>query len=87
MYQYLTAKYITNLISGFGVLLALLGGKQTFYDVATNIIFLGEVEQLADLGGTLGSKTTGDIAVSKSGNFLKKLKLARLLKGSTKLLI
>merc|ERR1712141_285565 len=39
---------------GFGFLLSLLGGQRTTHNVLTNIVFLGEVEQLADLAGSLG---------------------------------
>lgn len=65
-------RFNNYLISGFSILLALFGGEQAFDDVTTDIIFLGQIEQLADLGCTLGSKTTGNISVGKSGNFLSK---------------
>lgn len=61
---------IAYLVSGFSIFLALFSREQAFDDVTTDIIFLGQVEELADFGRTLGSKTTGYIAVGKTGNFL-----------------
>merc|ERR1719431_953565 len=41
----------------------------SFNDVLAHIIFPGQVEKLADLGGTLGSKSSWDGVVGQAGNF------------------
>jgi len=46
--------------------LALLGGKGTTNDVLADIVFLGQVEQFADVVGTLGTETTRDGVVGES---------------------
>jgi len=55
-----------------GVLLAalLLVGACASNDVLAYIIIVGEVEQLADLAGTLGTNTTGDNLVSEARDLL-----------------
>jgi len=50
-------------------LLALLGGELTANDVLADVVFLGEVEELADLGGSLGAKTSGDVVVCEAWEF------------------
>jgi len=50
-------------------LLALLGGELTANNVLANVVFLGEVEELADLGGSLGAKTSGDVVVCEAWEF------------------
>ena len=49
-------------------LLAFLDDQWALDDVLANIVVLGQVEELPDLGGTLGSETTGNGAVGKAGN-------------------
>lgn len=49
--------------------LAFLKGVGTLDDVVTDVVFLAQVEQAADLGGTLGSETTGDRNVGKTFDF------------------
>ena len=39
-------------------------------DVLGDVIFLGEAEELADLGGTLGTQTAGGGLIGEAGNFL-----------------
>jgi hypothetical protein len=50
-----------------GLLTFLLGGDDTFNDVFADIIILGQVEELTDLGSTLRTETTGNGNVSKTG--------------------
>merc|ERR1712007_240988 len=49
-------------------LLALLDGEWALDDVLPDIILLGQIEQFADLGGTLGSQALGDGDISKAGD-------------------
>lgn len=49
-------------------LAALLGGNLTVDDELTDVVLLGEVEELADLAGALGAEATGDGAVGKPGD-------------------
>jgi len=42
-------------------------------DVLTDIIFLGQVEESSDLGGSLGSETTGLDGIGESFNFVLSL--------------
>ena len=53
-------------LGGLVAVLALLGGKDTSDDILADIVILGKVEQLADVAGTLGTKTTGDSVVGES---------------------
>jgi len=55
-----------------GVLLAtlLLVGALASNDVLVDVILVAEVEQLADLAGTLGTNTAGDNLVSEAGDLL-----------------
>jgi len=48
--------------------LALLGRQRPLDDVLPDIIALAQVEELADVGGTLGSQTPGDGVVGQSGD-------------------
>ena len=50
-----------------GLLAFLLGGDDTLNDVLADIIVLGQVEELADLGSTLGTETAGNGGVSETG--------------------
>lgn len=45
----------------------LLGGLDVLNDVLADIVFLAQVEQLADLGSTLGTQATGNRSVSQTG--------------------
>lgn len=49
-------------------LLAFLDDQWALDDVLANIVVLGQVEELPDLGSTLGSETAGNGAVGKAGN-------------------
>ena len=50
--------------------LALLVGEGAGDDILAHVVFLGEVEKLANVVGALGSKTTGDSLVGESWNRL-----------------
>ena len=50
------------------LLLSLLGGQGTPDDVLTDIIVLGQVEQLPDLAGSLGPESPGDGVVGQPGD-------------------
>lgn len=52
------------------MLLAFLQGQRALDDVLADIVFLGEVEELADVAGALGSETTGNVDVGQSSDFL-----------------
>jgi hypothetical protein len=55
-------------LGGTGLLLlALLLGELTLDNELTNVILLGEVEELSDLGGSLGAKTAGNGGVGQTG--------------------
>mmetsp|Transcript_6440 Transcript_6440/g.7399 ORF Transcript_6440/g.7399 Transcript_6440/m.7399 type:complete len:217 (-) Transcript_6440:224-874(-) len=54
---------------GLGVLLAVLL-EVAAGDVFADIVILGEQEQLADLGCTLGGKTTRNLGIGKSGKLV-----------------
>ena len=58
--------------------LALLDWKWPLNDILANIVVLGQVEKLANLGGTFRSQATGDGGISKSGNFIVTLYLERV---------
>lgn len=51
-------------------LLAILLRERTLHDVLADIVFLGQVVQLADVAGTLGSQATENSGVGQSGNIL-----------------
>ena len=51
-------------------LLAFLDGQGTLDHVLAHVVILAEVEQLADLGGSLGSQSTGNGVVSEAGDFV-----------------
>jgi len=53
-----------------GGLLVVLGGQRATHHKATHIILLPQVEQLADLAGTLGSQATWDGGVGEAGDVL-----------------
>lgn len=53
-----------------GLLSLLLSGDDTLDDVFADIVFLGQVEELADLGGALRTETTGDGGVGQTGKGL-----------------
>merc|ERR1719394_590105 len=55
--------------------LSLLDGERPLDHVIADIVVLLKVKQLADLGGTLRSQTTGNGGVSKSGDFVISLLL------------
>jgi hypothetical protein len=55
---------------GVGLLLGVLGLNLTTNDELANIIRLVQVEELADVVGTLGTETLGDSSISQSGNVL-----------------
>ena len=55
--------------------LSLLDGERPLDHVIADIVVLLKVKQLADLGGTLRSQTTGNGGVGKSGNFVISLLL------------
>ncbi len=46
--------------------LTFLGRQRSPHNILTDIIFFAEIEQLADLAGSLGSKATGDGCVSQT---------------------
>jgi hypothetical protein len=52
------------------LLLAFLESEWTLDDVLTHIVFLREVEELANVTGALGSEATWNIDIGQSGNFL-----------------
>jgi len=52
------------------LLLSVLEGERTFDDILANVVILGQVEQLPDLGGSLGPETAGDGVVGEAGNLL-----------------
>lgn len=52
------------------LLLAFLQGQRALDDVLADIVFLGEIKELADVAGALGSKTTGNVDVGQSSDFL-----------------
>merc|ERR1711955_71559 len=66
---------VTNLNLGGLVflLLALLQGKWPLDDILADIIVLLQVEELPDLAGSLGSQSSWDGVVSKSGNLVVSL--------------
>merc|ERR1712111_12821 len=49
--------------------LTLLDGQRPLDHVLANIVVLSQVKQLADLWSTLGSQTTGNGVIGKSGDF------------------
>jgi hypothetical protein len=51
-------------------LLAILDGKGPLDDVLANVVVLGQVKQLADLGGSLGPESAGNGAVGKAGDLV-----------------
>jgi hypothetical protein len=55
---------------GVGLLLGVLGLNLTTDNELANIIRLVQVEELADVVGTLGSKTLGNSSVGKAGDVL-----------------
>jgi hypothetical protein len=55
---------------GVGLLLGVLGLNLTTNDKLANVISLVQVEELADVVGTLGSKTLGNSSVGKAGDVL-----------------
>jgi hypothetical protein len=55
---------------GVGLLLGVLGLNLTTDNELANIIRLVQVEELADVVGTLGSETLGDSSVGKTGDVL-----------------
>ena len=58
-------------LGGFELgLLALLDGQGPLDDVLANVVELGQVEQLADLGGALGSQTAGNGVVGEAGDLV-----------------
>merc|ERR1719209_1167930 len=57
-----------HLGSGELLLLSILKGEWPLDDVLANIVLLGQVEQLPDLAGTLGSQPARDGVVGQSGN-------------------
>merc|ERR1719270_1861456 len=50
------------------LLLSIFKGEWPLDDVLANIVLLGQVEQLPNLAGTLGSQPAGDGVVGQSGN-------------------
>jgi len=50
-------------------LLAFLLGKRTLDHVLTNVVLLGQVEQLPDFGSSLRAQSTGNVHVGQSGDF------------------
>jgi len=55
-------------LGGLGTLgLALLLGELTANDVLSDIILLGEVEELSDVGGSLGAQSAGNVFVGQTG--------------------
>lgn len=50
--------------------LALLQGQWTLDNVLADIIFLGEIEEFANVAGAFWTETTRNVDVSESGNFL-----------------
>lgn len=59
-----------NLGGAVALFLSFLEGQGALDDILFHIIFLGKVEELADLGSPLRSKAFGDSNISESGNFL-----------------
>jgi len=57
-----------HLGSGELLLLSILKGEWPLDDVLANIVLLGQVEQLPNLAGTLGSQPARDGVVGQSGN-------------------
>jgi hypothetical protein len=55
---------------GVGLLLGVLGLNLTTNDELTDIISLVQVEELADVVGTLGSETLGDSSIGQSRDVL-----------------
>lgn len=53
-----------------GVCLAGLGGDLAANNVLADVVLLGEVEEAADLGSTLGCKTLGEDGVGKTGDLV-----------------
>jgi len=53
-------------LGGLVAALSLLGGEDTSDDILADIVILGEVEQFADVVGTLGAKTTRDSVAGKT---------------------
>jgi len=51
-------------------LLSLLNGERSLNNVLPHVVFLGKVEQLADLGGPLRSQTLRHGDISQAGDFL-----------------
>jgi len=49
--------------------LALLLGELTADDVLADVVLLGQVEQLSDLGSSLGAQSSGDVLVGQIGDF------------------
>lgn len=68
---YFQIKTTTYLISGLGIFLAFFGRKETFDNIATDIVFFAKVEELADFGRTLGTEAAGHITVGQARDFLK----------------
>ena len=60
-------------LGSFASLDTLLAGKGTRNNVLADIIILGQVEQLADVVGSLGTQTTGDSVVGQSWDLLLSL--------------
>lgn len=52
--------------------LPLLAGEGALDHVLTHIVLLAQVEQLADLGGTLGAQAAGHGAVGQPGDLLSR---------------
>lgn len=67
------------------LLLAFLLGEWTLNYVSSYIILLIQVKQLPDLGGSLGSQTTGNLDVGESRNLLFNEKEKTHFSGCTEL--
>lgn len=58
-------------LGGLGLgFLALLAGEGALDNVLAHVVLLAQIEQLTDLGGTLGAQTAGHRAISQPGDLL-----------------
>jgi hypothetical protein len=62
-----------NLRSLVTLLLSLLWWEWALNNVLSDVILLGQIEQFSDMGGSLGSQTTGNADVGQSSDFLLSL--------------
>lgn len=52
------------------LLLAFFQSQWSLDDVLADVVFLGEIEELANVAGAFRSETTWNVDVGQSGNFL-----------------